>query len=76
MAPVVDRLEQSYNNRVDFRVYKTMDQSADQNKFASQHGVSAVPSMVLVKADGSELQRWTGTQSEDLIASALDASAP
>jgi thioredoxin-like negative regulator of GroEL len=57
---VVDRLEPEYNGTVDFVVYGEVNSDSAAGQFASKHGVSAIPTMVVVDANGNELDRLIG----------------
>ena len=74
MKPVVDRLAQQYEGDVGFMVYDNL--SADQRAaaFATEHGVRAVPTMVLVSAGGQELERWVGAVPAERLSASLDAA--
>lgn len=72
MKPTVVRLQQRYTGKIDFVVYDHIDQDQTSSDFANRKGVSAVPTMMLVTANGQELHRWEGTQDEGTVASAFD----
>ena len=72
MKPVVDRLQGDYVNRVDFLVYADVNSDAEASEFANRQQVSAIPTMMLVSADGTEIARWVGSQSEVSLRQALD----
>lgn len=67
MKPVVDRLQGQYADQIDFLVYPAVDQDSSAGSFANQHGVQAVPTMVLVTPDGTETERWVGAQPEQTL---------
>jgi len=73
MKPVVDRLGQQYSQRMEWLVYFDLNSDAQAGAFASEHGVSAVPTMVLVAADGTEVMRWVGAQPEEILVTSFEA---
>lgn len=72
MKPVVDGLEQEYSDRIAFMVYGDVNSDVTGGQFAQSKGVSAVPTMVLVSASGTELERWVGAVPAEQITSAFD----
>jgi thioredoxin-related protein len=74
MKPVVDRLRASYKDRIDFQVYEQIDISDDGRGLADTHGVTAVPTMMLVAPDGTEVTRWVGGVPEDALIVAFDGA--
>lgn len=74
MRPVVDRLSPEYAGAIDFYVYAELSTDADSSAFANEHGVSAIPTMVIVSADGEELDRIIGAIPESELRSRLDAA--
>lgn len=72
MKPVVDQLQQTYNRRVDFALYPTIDLDSAGSKLANTQGVTVVPTMMVVAKDGRELRRFVGAQPQDTLAAALD----
>lgn len=72
MKPVVDGLQQEYGEQLDFVVMPSVDQNAQESQLAGSHGVNAVPTMVLVSADGSELERWVGAVPASVLTAAFD----
>lgn len=75
MKPVVDGLQQEYADRIAFEVYEDVDADAAGSALASAHGVSAVPTMMLVAPDGTEVERWVGARPADELRRAFDAAA-
>jgi hypothetical protein len=74
MEPVVDGLQGTYSDRMSFVVYKDVEGDMDINQFAMDQGVRAVPTMMLVSADGVELQRWEGTATEQMLITAFEGN--
>lgn len=71
MEPVVDGLRAEYDGRVDFVVFKNVNDDPDGATLARTHGVTAVPTMMLVDPDGSERQRWVGARPVDELRAAF-----
>lgn len=71
---MVDGLEKDYAGRVDFVVYKDAGSTEQVYDFATRQGVGAVPTMMLVGADGTELARWEGSRPKADLAGAFDAA--
>jgi thioredoxin-like negative regulator of GroEL len=76
MRPVVNGLQDDYTGRIEFQVFAQLDKEAAGNDLATQHGVSAVPTMMLVAPDGKEIRRWVGTQPRETISAAFEQAAP
>lgn len=72
MKPVVDGLQAANAGRIDFKVYADINSDDEGEELAVGNGVRAVPTMVLVGADGKELQRWTGVQPAAALQAAFD----
>ncbi len=70
MRPSVRRLEEVYSGRVDFHILN-VDLISTRN-LALQYGVSAIPHIVLLDADGAVVQELLGFQSEDRLQAALE----
>ncbi|MBA4369989.1 MAG: hypothetical protein C0418_00210 [Coriobacteriaceae bacterium] len=70
MKPVVDRLEQEFKGKVEFRVY--VDDSGPDN-LAGTLGVQYVPTYVFVNTDGSIAQQVVGGMAEEDMRKALEA---
>ena len=75
MEPVVDGLQQEYAGRIDFQVFKDVNTDEAGSALAADHGVRAVPTMMLVSPEGTEIERWVGARSADELRSAFDATA-
>lgn len=74
MKPVVDGLQQEYAGRVAFEVYEDVDADDEGSGLAAAHGVRAVPTMMLVSPDGTEVERWVGARPADELRRAFDAA--
>lgn len=74
MKPVVDRLSPDYAGTVDFFVYAEVNSEPESGAFANEHGVRAIPTMVIVSADGEELDRIIGAVPESELRAKLDAA--
>ncbi len=72
MKPVVDRLSQEYEGRVEFRLYD-VDKSEEGTQLMRQYGAQYVPTFVFVNSDGSEADRAVGELSEDQMRRMLDS---
>lgn len=72
--PVVEALQPKYTGKIDFLVYADCNASEEVGRFAGEHGVTAVPTMVLVDAGGKEVSRRVGGASEGELAEWLDSS--
>lgn len=72
MTPVVNGLRQKYGAEVDFFVYEAVDLDRRAGVFASEHRVTAVPTMMIVDRSGSEVRRFVGAQDEALLGASLD----
>lgn len=74
MGPVVDGLRQQYDGRIDFDVHADVNSDAEGSSLAREHGVQAVPTMMLSDATGREIERWVGSVPADTLAGAFDAA--
>lgn len=74
MKPVVDRLKPGYTASIEFTVYNDVNATSEIGEFATSHGVRYVPTMVVVSADGRELNRMVGALSEAELRAKLDAA--
>ncbi len=72
MKPVVDRLSQEYEGRVEFRLYD-VDKSEEGTQLMRQYGAQYVPTFVFLNSDGSEADRAVGELSEDQMRRMLDS---
>jgi thioredoxin-like negative regulator of GroEL len=70
---MVHGLEDAYWGQVDF-VYIDREALANQS-VTQQFGVRAQPVLVLLDANGDELQRWFGSVTEADLRAALDGVA-
>lgn len=71
IKPDVHTVEAEYWGRVDF-VY--LDREADANEpVVEQFGIFGQPVLILLDADGNEVQRWFGAMRGDELRAALDA---
>ena len=76
MKPVVDGLQTSYSDKLDFVVYTNLNSEQSVSQFADDKGVVYVPTMMLVDAEGVELSRWVGAVAEGELKMAFDEAAP
>jgi len=72
MKPVVDRLEQQYQGKVEFKLYD-VDSSAEGNQLMTQFNAKYVPTFVFINRDGSVSTQKVGETSEADMKKALDA---
>jgi thiol-disulfide isomerase/thioredoxin len=72
MKPVVDRLEQQYKGKVEFKRYD-VDSSAEGNQLMSQFNAKYVPTFVFLNKDGSVSTQKVGETSEADMKKALDS---
>ncbi len=72
MKPVVDRLKQEYEGRVEFRIYD-VDKSSEGQELMRSYGAQYVPTFVFVNSDGVEVDRAVGETSEAEMRRMLDA---
>ncbi len=71
MKPLVERLEKTYEGKVEFRrLNAETDPSAVE--LANQLGITAVPTFVLVNSDGVQAGTIIGGQTEQQLTAALD----
>jgi thioredoxin-like negative regulator of GroEL len=73
MKPIVDRLETEYMGRIDFTVYEDSGATQQINSFARSQGVSVVPTMMIVTANGTEFDRVIGSLPEADLRTRLDS---
>ncbi len=76
MKPVVDGLERTHGDRVDFVMHANLDQDGTASDLARARGVTAVPTSMLVAPDGTELKRWVGVVSEAELRNAFEEALP
>jgi thiol-disulfide isomerase/thioredoxin len=72
MKPVVDRLEQEYEGKVEFRLYD-VEKSNEGQDLMRQYGAQYVPTFVFLNSDGTEADRAVGEVSEDDMRAILDS---
>jgi thiol-disulfide isomerase/thioredoxin len=72
MKPVVDRLKQQYQGKVEFKLYD-VDSSAEGNQLMAQFNAKYVPTFVFINKDGSVSTQKVGETSEADMKKALDA---
>jgi thioredoxin-like negative regulator of GroEL len=72
MKPVVDRLKQEYEGKVEFQIINVETDQAGA-ALADEFGVTAVPTFIFVNADGSRAKTLLGTVSESQMTDTLDA---
>lgn len=72
MKPVVDRLKQEYEGRVEFRIYD-VDSSEEGQELMRQYGAQYVPTFVFVGSDGIEVGRAVGEVAESEMRRWLDS---
>ena len=72
MKPVVDRLEQEYEGKVEFRLFD-VDKSDEGQALMRQFGAQYVPTFVFVNSDGTEAERIVGEASESQMRNVLDS---
>ena len=76
MKPVVDGLQTSYSDKLDFVVYTNLNSEQSVSQFADSQGVVYVPTMMLVNAEGTELTRWVGAVADGELKMAFDEATP
>jgi thiol-disulfide isomerase/thioredoxin len=72
MKPVVDRLEQEYEGKVEFRLYD-VEKSQEGQDLMRQYGAQYVPTFVFLNSDGTEADRVVGEASEEDMRAILDS---
>jgi thioredoxin-like negative regulator of GroEL len=72
MKPVVDRLEQQYKGKVEFKRYD-VDSSAEGNQLMGQFNAKYVPTFVFLNKDGTVSSQKVGETSEADMKKALDS---
>jgi len=72
MKPVVDRLKQQYQGKVEFKLYD-VDSSDEGNQLMNQFNAKYVPTFVFLNKDGSVSTQKVGETSEADMKKALDA---
>jgi hypothetical protein len=74
MRPIVDGLEQGYDDRVDFRRYNIA--SEDGEAWASQYSLRGHPAFLLLDSRGQESWRYLGVIPREAIETELKAVLP
>jgi thiol-disulfide isomerase/thioredoxin len=72
MKPVVDRLQQQYKGKVEFKLYD-VDNSDEGNQLMGQFNAKYVPTFVFINKDGTVSTQKVGETSEAEMRKALDA---
>ena len=67
MGPMVDKLAEEYEGRVEIGKYNT----DDGNDFCMAHRVMSVPTFIFLK-DGTAVARLAGAQKEETVRAKLD----
>lgn len=72
MKPVVDRLKQEYEGKVEFRLIN-VDNDPDGNALMAQYNAQYVPTFVFLNADGTTAGQIVGEVEESQLREKLDA---
>ncbi len=72
MQPVVDRLKDEYEGKVEFKLYD-VEKSEEGAEVAQGYGVQVVPTFVFTNADGSFSDQVVGALTEERLRASLDA---
>ncbi|AKT42901.1 thioredoxin domain-containing protein [Chondromyces crocatus] len=72
MAPIVAELEKRCARSVEGAIRLVNVDDPEGEALASRYGVDALPTFLALNADGGEVTRLVGLQSEEKLASALD----
>jgi len=72
MKPVVDRLEQEYQGKVEFKIYN-VETSEEGSALMRSYGAQYVPTFVFLNRNGSEAGRLVGEVAEEQLRSKLDS---
>ena len=72
MKPVVDRLNQQYKGKVEFKLYD-VDNSKEGNALMSQFNAKYVPTFVFANRDGSVATQKVGEIAEIDLKATLDS---
>jgi len=72
MKPLVEGLEKTYKDKIEFRLLNVEDDQAAV-ALAEKLGVQYVPTFIFVTADGVTSKTLVGEQSEATMKAALDA---
>ncbi|MDP2182545.1 MAG: thioredoxin family protein [Actinomycetota bacterium] len=71
MKPVVDRLEEKYAGKVEFRLVN-VDTDPEGSAMMQKYGAQYVPTFVLLNVDGSVGDQIVGEVEEAKLAEAID----
>jgi hypothetical protein len=74
MRPIVDGLEQDYDDRVDFRRYNIA--SEDGEAWASRYSLRGHPAFLLLDSQGQESWRYLGVIPREAIETELKTVLP
>lgn len=74
MRPIVDGLEQDYDDQIDFRRYNI--DSEDGEAWASQYSLRGHPAFLLLDSQGQESWRYLGVIPRESIEIELEAILP
>lgn len=70
MRPVVDRLRQTYESKINFISYNANDTAAAEP--ARQFGITAVPTFLFFDSRGKQSEMLVGAQDEQSLVTKLD----
>jgi thiol-disulfide isomerase/thioredoxin len=70
MRPSVIRIEEQYQDRIDFHILNVDDVST--HDLAARYEVLAIPTVVLLDSEGQTVKIMVGYQTEDQLAAAVD----
>lgn len=74
MRPIVDGLEQDYDDRIDFRRYNI--DSEEGEAWAGQYSLRGHPAFLLLDSQGQESWRYLGVIPRETIETELKAVLP
>lgn len=72
MKPVVDRLKNEYEGKVEFKLYD-VDKDKEGQALMQQYNAQYVPTFVFLNSDGSTAVTKVGEIKEDEMRAALDS---
>ena len=72
MKPVVDRLREEFEGRVEFRIVN-FDQDANANEEADRFGVRFVPTFIFLDSDGEQVDMRVGSLAEEELRELLES---
>ncbi len=73
MKPVVDRLNTDLGTKADLYIYAEADKDQNAASFANQHGIQAVPTTVIVGADGKVERIFPKVKVDGHVANGLES---